>query len=74
MPHVNIKHFPTLMPDELRSELINSIVGAVTRAFGCNEKVVSISIESVPATQWQDEVFEPEIMAKREFLAKIPRY
>ncbi|SCX28474.1 Tautomerase PptA [Agrobacterium sp. DSM 25558] len=74
MPHVNIKHFPALVPDELRAELIGSIVNAVTRAFGCDEKVVSISIESISPAQWQDEVYQPEIVARHEFLVKTPQY
>lgn len=74
MPHVSIKHFPASITQELRAELIESIVSAVTTAFACDEKVVSISIESIPPDQWQEEVYLPQIVGRREFLAKTPQY
>ncbi|SER98615.1 MULTISPECIES: tautomerase family protein [Lentzea] len=74
MPHVNIKHFPAPLNEEQASELVAAITGAVTRAFGCDEGVVSIALEPVDPQAWQDQVYAPEIVERKELLRKTPTY
>lgn len=74
MPHVNIKHFPAPLNDEQASELVTAITEAVTKAFGCDEGVVSIALEPVEPQAWQDQVYAPEIVERKELLRKTPSY
>jgi len=74
VPHVNIKHFPAPLNEEQTSELVSAITEAVTRAFGCDEGVVSIAVEPVDPQAWQDQVYAPEILERKEFLRKTPSY
>lgn len=74
MPHVNIKHFPAPLDEQRSSELVAAITEAVTRAFGCDEGVVSIALEPVDPQAWQDEVYAPEIVERKELLHKTPSY
>lgn len=74
MPHVNIKHFPAPLGEEQTSELVAAITGAVTRAFGCDEGVVSIALEPVPRQAWQEQVYAPEILERKDLLHKTPSY
>ncbi|WP_434449909.1 tautomerase family protein [Lentzea sp. E54] len=74
MPHVNIKHFPALLAEEQASELVTTITEAVTRAFGCDEDVVSVALEPVDPQAWQDQVYAPEIVERKHLLHKTPSY
>ncbi len=74
MPHVNIKHFPVPIDEQQESELMAGLTDAVKNAFGCDESVISIALEPVDATVWNDEVYVPEIVNRSQLLRKIPRY
>jgi 4-oxalocrotonate tautomerase len=74
MPHVSIKHFPVSVGEEQQEALVAAVTKAVTDALGCAEDVVSIALEAVPADQWNDIVYEPEIVTRKEFLIKSPSY
>jgi 4-oxalocrotonate tautomerase len=74
MPHVNIKHFPAPLNEEQTSELVSAITEAVTRAFGCDEGVVSIALEPVDPQTWQEQVYAPEILERKDLLRKTPSY
>lgn len=74
MPHVNIKHFPMALSDEQQSELVSAVTKAVTDAFGCDEGVVSIAVESIDKELWNEEVYIPEIVNRRHILGKVPNY
>jgi phenylpyruvate tautomerase PptA (4-oxalocrotonate tautomerase family) len=71
---VSIKHFPAPLDERQRAELVAAVTKAVTDAFGCAEGVVSIAIEPVPEDQWNDAVYVPEIVNRRDLLSKIPNY
>jgi 4-oxalocrotonate tautomerase len=74
VPHVNIKHFPAPLDEERTSELVAAITDAVTKAFGCDEGVVSIALEPVDQQAWQERVYAPEILARKDLLHKTPSY
>jgi 4-oxalocrotonate tautomerase len=74
MPHVNIKHFPASLTESGREALMQSITEAVQQAFGCNAGAVSIALESVPADDWDAQVYRPEIAGRQHLLSKIPSY
>lgn len=74
MPHVNIKHFPAPLSEEQRTALVVAVTDAVRSAFGCDEGVVSIALESVEADAWHEHVYLPEIVDRNELLLKSPNY
>ncbi|MGW4213080.1 hypothetical protein ACWEIJ_34205 [Lentzea sp. NPDC004789] len=71
---MNIKHFPVPLDAERSSELVAAITDAVTKAFGCDEGVVSIALEPVDQQAWQEQVYAPEILARKDLLHKTPSY
>ncbi|UNM16894.1 amino acid adenylation domain-containing protein [Streptomyces formicae] len=74
LPHVNIKHFPTQLGEERESELIAAVVKAVQSAFECNEGVISIALEPVERDSWNERVYVPELVGRKELLRKAPKY
>lgn len=73
MPHVNIKHFPSLS-NEQHIALAQSITDAITQIIGCDENVVSIAVEPIVPEEWNDKVYVPEIVNRQETLIKSPKY
>ena len=74
MPHVNIKHLPVELDERRESALVSEITEAVKSAFGVDEGVISITLESVAPEVWQEQVYVPEIINRRELLRKVPKY
>jgi 4-oxalocrotonate tautomerase len=73
MPHINIKHFPSLS-EEQHIALAKSITTAITDVVGCDESVVSIAVEPVEPDLWNEKVYLPEIVERKDTLIKIPDY
>lgn len=73
MPHINIKHFPSLS-EEQHIALAQSITEAITKVVGCDAGVVSIAVEPVDPEVWNEQVYIPEIVGRKETLIKIPEY
>jgi len=74
MPHVNIKFFPVPLDREQETKLVAAITEAVKNALGCDENVISIALEPVEQAAWNDRVYQPEIVARKDLLAKVPNY
>jgi amino acid adenylation domain-containing protein len=74
VPHVNIKYFPVPLSEQQQSELVASLTQVVQRAFGCDEGVISIALEPVAKEQWQERVYVPEIVNRKDLLRKVPNY
>jgi 4-oxalocrotonate tautomerase len=73
MPHINIKHFPSLT-EEQHIALATSITEVITKVVGCDESVVSIAVEPVTPEAWDKKVYIPEIIDKKDTLIKTPDY
>jgi 4-oxalocrotonate tautomerase len=74
MPHVHIKHFPALLSPEKQGRLVAALTEAITEALGCPEGVVSIALEPVDKDDWNEQVYVPEIVGRKELLIKQPSY
>ncbi|MEV6209035.1 tautomerase family protein [Kitasatospora sp. NPDC051914] len=74
MPHVNIKHFPTPISEEQRARLVAAITEALKENLRCTDDAVSIALEPVDPAEWNDRVYVPEIVDRRELLCKVPNY
>lgn len=73
MPHVNIKHFPSLS-EEQHEALSQAITDAITTVVGCDEGVVSIAVEPIEPDVWNEQVYVPQIVNRKETLIKTPNY
>ncbi|WP_208728357.1 tautomerase family protein, partial [Oceanidesulfovibrio indonesiensis] len=73
MPHISVKLFPG-RSEETKQRLADAIVKDVVEIIGCAESSVSVSIEDVSSGDWKDEVYDPEIRGKTEYLFKKPGY
>ncbi|MEU0004565.1 tautomerase family protein [Streptomyces sp. NPDC006314] len=74
MPHVTIRHFPKSLTDAQLARLVEQVTAAVHEAFGVEERVISIALAPVAPEDWDSQVYQPEIAAGREKLAKAPGY
>ncbi|MCP3061447.1 hypothetical protein LXT21_21930 [Myxococcus sp. K38C18041901] len=74
MPHVNIKHFPIPLGPAREAELVAAITLAVQAAFRCEPGVISIALEPVERDVWNERVYVPEIVQRKELLRKAPNY
>jgi 4-oxalocrotonate tautomerase len=73
MPHVSIKLWPGRSKETLQ-RLTDAIVEDVVDIIGCSKDSVSVSIEEVSSADWKEEVYDPEIRDKKEYLYKQPGY
>ncbi len=73
MPHVNIKHFPTLSEEQYKM-LSTAITDVISKVTGCDKGVISIAAEAVEPDVWNEQVYIPEIIVRKDTLIKLPDY
>lgn len=74
MPHVAIKHFPATFTESELQEFIEGLSALVCNAFHVEDSAVSVSLESVRQESWDTDVYQPEIVERKQFLVKAPQY
>ena len=73
MPHIIVKLFPG-RSEAQKMALTEKIVENVIAVTGCPDRAVSVSFEEVDEKDWMEQVFEPDILNKKETLYKKPGY
>jgi 4-oxalocrotonate tautomerase len=73
MPHVIVKLWPG-KSEEQKARLAEAITKDVMDVLGYGEESVSVSMEEVPARDWAELVYKPDIAGKPEQLYKKPGY
>jgi len=73
MPHAIVKMWPGKSEKQKR-KLAADITKAVTSALNYGENSVSVGIEEVEASNWTEQVFKPDVLAKLGILYKKPGY
>lgn len=73
MPHVIVKLWPGKSARQ-KAALTRDIVEAVTRDLAYGEESVSVAFEEVPADEWMDRVYGPDISDRWDKLTKKPGY
>ena len=73
MPHVNIKLYPG-RSEEVKKELANKIAKVVSEVAGTSLGSISVVIEEIEKENWMKDVYEKDIIEKRELLYKEPEY
>lgn len=73
MPHVIVKLWPGKSREQKR-RLSDAIVRDVTSILNYGDESVSVAFEEVAASDWKSQVYEPDIVGRRDQLAKQPGY
>lgn len=73
MPHIVIKMYPGRSEDQ-KQKMTKAITESVVDIAGCDESHVSVGIEEIEKENWKKDVYEPEIVGKRETLYREPGY
>ena len=73
MPHVIIKMYPG-RSEQLKRQLGEAIVKDVVAIAGSGEDSVSVAIEEIPAAEWTEKVYKPDILKNWDKLYKKPGY
>ncbi len=73
MPHVIVKLWPGKSEQQKR-RLTQAIVKDVMNVLNYGEESVSVAIEEVPARDWAEKVYKPDIVENSEKLYQKPGY
>jgi 4-oxalocrotonate tautomerase len=73
MPHVIVKLWPGTS-DEQKRRLSDAIVRDMKSVLNYGDDAVSVAFEEVPSQDWNDRIFEPDIIGKWQSLTKEPGY
>lgn len=73
MPHVIVKLIPG-RSEEQKKLLAERIAKDVMAVLNCEEKWISVAMEEVPAPDWAEKVYKPDILNRPEGLYKKPEY
>jgi 4-oxalocrotonate tautomerase len=73
MPHVIVKLWPGKSEQQKR-RLTDRIVESVTDVLHYGPESVSVSFEEVPAKEWAEKVYRPDIQGTKGTLTKEPGY
>jgi len=73
VPHVIVKLWPGKSKQQ-KQDLADKIMRAVMETLHYGEESVSVGFEEVPAKDWMEKVYEPDIRAKPGTIYKKPGY
>ena len=73
MPHVIVKLWPG-KSEQQKTQLAEEIVKDVMKVLNYGAESVSVAIEEVPARDWAEKVYEPDIVNNSKKLYKKPGY
>ena len=73
MPHVIVKLWPG-KSEQQKTRLAEAITKDVMNTLHYGEESVSVAFEEIPAQEWAEKVYKPEILNHPEKLYKKPGY
>lgn len=73
MPHIAVKMFPG-RTEEQKQQFADKIVEAAKAILGSSEASLSVSISEFQPSDWDKEVYDPQIAAEEHALYKRPGY
>jgi len=73
MPHVIVKLWPG-KSEEQKRRLAEAITKNVMEVFDYGDESVSVAMEEIPARDWAEKVYKPDIIKKHRELYKKPGY
>jgi len=73
MPHVIVKLWPG-KSEQQKTRLAEAITKDVMNTLHYGEESVSVAFEEIPAQEWAEKVYKPDIVGHPEKLYKKPGY
>jgi len=73
MPHVIVKLWPG-KSEQQKTRLAEAITKDVMNTLHYGEESVSVAFEEIPAQEWAEKVYKPDILNHPERLYKKPGY
>ncbi len=73
MPHVIVKLWPG-KSEQQKTRLAEAITKDVMNTLHYGEESVSVAFEEIPAQEWAEKVYNPDILNHPEKLYKKPGY
>jgi 4-oxalocrotonate tautomerase len=73
MPHVIVKLWPG-KSEQQKTRLAEAITKDVMNTLHYGEESVSVAFEEIPAHEWAEKVYKPDILNHPEKLYKKPEY
>jgi len=73
MPHVIVKLWPG-KSEQQKTRLAEAITKDVMNSLHYGEESVSVAFEEIPAQEWAEKVYKPDILNHPEKLYKKPGY
>ena len=73
MPHVIVKLWPG-KSEQQKTRLAEAITKEVMNTLHYGEESVSVAFEEIPAQEWAEKVYKPDILNHPEKLYKKPGY
>ena len=73
MPHVIVKLWPG-KSERQKKRLADAITRDVTEVLDYGEESVSVALEEIPAAEWAEKVYRPDIVQSPARLYKKPGY
>lgn len=64
MPYIAIKAFPK--DEKIKREVVEKINAVFLELWGCPQEAISISMEDVEPSDWEEKVVKSEIEPKRD--------
>ena len=74
MPHFKIWHFHPELTDDQRQRLAAALETVAVDILGTSPSAVSVDEIGVPEDAWKADVFDVEILPRREDLVRKPGY
>lgn len=74
MPHLNIKYFDQNISEEDKFKISESLTKIILYFFDSKEASISIALEPINPIKWKSEVYDKEIINKKNLLIKYPEY
>ncbi len=73
MPHIIVKLWPG-KSEQQKTQLAEAITKDVMNSLHYGEESVSVAFEEIPAQEWAEKVYKPDILNHPEKLYKKPGY
>jgi len=73
MPHVIVKLWPG-KSEQQKTRLAEKITKDVMDVLNYGDESVSVAFEEIPAKDWAEKVYKPDIVARPERIYKKPGY
>jgi len=74
MPHINIHYFTRPILVSSKERIATAITQLISQELECSEAVISISLHPESPADWQDKIYQPNMLEQKNNLIKTPNY